>query len=173
MPPIRCLSILEFCRSRIFSRVFGLLFTGLALGPSLGGLVERLSGKSYVIFYIALASHAIAAFVFWFIIPESLFPAQMDAARRAQRVSKQRHWVFGFFAPLAVFAPVAQKDGVTPQKSLKKDWSLTWLALSYAPDTLVFGGMQYWFQYAAGRFNWTGEMVRLPALLRVIHVDCL
>jgi MFS family permease len=161
-------------RSRIFSRVFGLLFTGLALGPSLGGLVERLSGKSYVIFYIALASHAIAAFVFWFIIPESLFPAQMDAARRAQRVSKQRHWVFGFFAPLAVFAPVAQKDGVTPQKSLKKDWSLTWLALSYAPDTLVFGGMQYWFQYAAGRFNWTGEMmgyyISVGAVCRALYL---
>lgn len=91
----------------------------------------------------------------------------MDAARRAQRVSNQGHfssWVFGFFAPLKVFAPVAQKDGVTPQKFLNKDWSLTWLALSYAPDSLAIGGMQFWFQYAAGRFNWTGEMVRLPTL---------
>lgn len=91
----------------------------------------------------------------------------MDAARRAQRVSNQGYflrWVFGFFAPLTVFAPVAQKDGLTPQKLLKKDWSLTWLALSYAPDSLVLGGMQYWLQYAAGRFNFTGEMVCLPAI---------
>ncbi len=141
-----------------------MIFTGVALGPSLGGLAERLSGKPYVVFYIALGSHAITACLFWLIIPESLLPAQMDAARRAQRASNQGRfpsWVFGFFAPLTVFAPVAQKDGVTPQKFFKKDWSLTWLALSFAPDSLVVGGLQYWFQYAAGKFNWTGEMVRL------------
>jgi hypothetical protein len=152
-------------RSRIFSRVHGLLFAGAALGPSLSGLVEHLSGKPYVVFYIALGSHAIIACFFWFIIPESLLPAQMDAARRAKRASNQGHlssWVSNFFAPLTVFAPVTQKDGVTPQKFLKKDWSLTWLALSFAPDSLVAGGIQYWFQYAAGKYNWTGEMVRLP-----------
>ncbi|KAH8985716.1 MFS general substrate transporter [Lactarius akahatsu] len=151
-------------RSRIFSRLLGVLFTGVALGPSLGGLIEHLSGKLYVVFYIALGLHVITACFFWLIIPESLLPAQMDFARRAHRASNQGRfpsWVFGFFAPLTVFAPVARKDGVTPQKSLKKDWSLTWLALSYAPDSLVFGGVQYWFQYAAGRFNWTGEMARL------------
>lgn len=149
-------------RSRIFSRLLGLLFTGVALGPSLGGLAERLTGKSYVVFYIALGAHAVAACFIWFIVPESLLPAQMEAARRAQRASNQGHfssWISGFFAPLTVFAPVAQKEGVTPQKSIKKDWSLTWLALSYALDSLIFGGIQYWFQYAAGKFNWTGEMI--------------
>ncbi|KAH9060380.1 MFS general substrate transporter [Lactarius deliciosus] len=164
-------------RSRIFSRLLGMLFTGMALGPSLGGLAERLSGNPYVVFYIALGSHAIAACFFWLVVPESLLPAQMDAARRAHRASNQGYipsWVFGFFAPLTVFAPVARKDGVTPQKFLKKDWSLTWLALSYAPDTLVVGGMQYWFQYAAGKFNWTGEMIgyyiSLAAVCRALYL---
>lgn len=89
----------------------------------------------------------------------------MDAARRTKRALNQGYfssWVSGFLAPLTVFAPVTQKDGVTPQKFPKKDWSLTWLALSFAPDSLVYGGIQYWFQYAAGKYNWTGEMVRLP-----------
>ncbi|KAI9442746.1 MFS general substrate transporter [Lactarius indigo] len=164
-------------RSRIFSRLLGVLFTGVALGPSLGGLTERLSGNPYVVFYIALGSHVITACFLWFIIPESLLPAQMDAARRAHRASNQGRfpsWVFGFFAPLAVFAPVARKDGVTPQKFLKKDWSLTWLALSFAPDSLVFGGVQYWFQYAAGKYNWTGEMIgyyiSLAAVCRALYL---
>ena len=137
----------------------------MALGPSLGGLAERLSGKPYVVFYIALGLHTVIACFFWFIIPESLLPAQMDAARRAKRALNQGYfssWVSGFLAPLTVFAPVAQKDGVTPQKFLKKDWSLTWLALSFAPDSLVGGGIQYLFQYAAGKYNWTAEMVRFP-----------
>ncbi|KAH9062341.1 MFS general substrate transporter [Lactarius vividus] len=164
-------------RSRIFSRLLGVLFTGVALGPSLGGLAERLSGKPYVVFYIALGSHVVTACFFWLIIPESLLPAQMDAARRVHRASNQGRfpsWLFGFFAPLTVFAPVARKDGVTPQRLFKKDWSLTWLALSYAPDSLVFGGIQYWFQYAAGKFNWTGEMIgyyiSLAAICRALYL---
>ncbi|KAI0248117.1 major facilitator superfamily domain-containing protein [Lactifluus subvellereus] len=149
-------------RSQIFSRFLGLIFTGMALGPSLGGLIERLSGNPYIIFYIALGLHTINTLFLWFIIPESLLPAQMDFAQRAKRAESRGHWsnwIFGFLSPLAVLAPVAHKEGVTPQKALKKDWSLTWLALSYAPDSLVLGGMQYWFQYAAGKFNWTGEIV--------------
>jgi hypothetical protein len=91
----------------------------------------------------------------------------MDAARRVKRASNEGYfssWASGFFAPLTVFAPVAHKGGVTPQKSLKKDWSLTWLAFSFAPDSLVMGGIQYSLQYAAGKYNWTGEMVRLSPL---------
>ena len=168
LPIPTCRSHFEYglCRSRIFSRVHGLLFAGLALGPTIGGLTEHLSGKPYVVFYIALGSHAIIAFLFWFITPESLLPAQMDAARRAKRASNNGHfssWLSGFFAPLTVFAPVTQqKDGVTPQKSLKRDWSLTWLAFSIAPESLVFGGIQFSLVYAVGKYNWTGEMVRVP-----------
>jgi hypothetical protein len=131
----------------------------VALGPSLGGIVERLSGNPFIIFYLALGLHFIHALFLWFVIPESLLPAQMDAARR--RAENKRHWYnrFNFLAPLAILAPVARKEGVAPQQALKKDWSLTWLALSYAPDSLVLGSMPYWFQYAAGKFNWTAEIV--------------
>jgi hypothetical protein len=130
----------------------------VALGPSLGGLAEHLSGNPYLIFYLALGLHAINAFFQWFIIPESLLPAQMDAARRATWSSR----MFSFLGPLAVLAPLPQKGGVNPQKALKKDWSLTWLALSLAPESLVIGSMQYWFQYLIGKFNWSAEMVGTP-----------
>jgi hypothetical protein len=133
----------------------------VAFGPTLGGLVGRLLGNPYSVFYLALGMHAINVLFSWFVVPESLLPAQMDAARRARGGSKGRwfSWVFNFLAPLAVLAPLPQKGSVTPQRALKKDWSLTWLALSFAPESLVFGGMQYWLQYAAGKFNWTGEIV--------------
>ena len=83
----------------------------------------------------------------------------MDAARRAKRASNKGYfssWLSDFFAPLT-----QQKDGVMPQKSLKKDWSLTWLAFSFAPESIVLGGIQYLLLYAVGKFKWTGEMVRL------------
>jgi hypothetical protein len=137
----------------------------MALGPSLGGLAGRLYGNPHIVFYLAFGSHILNALFFWLVIPESLLPAQMDATRRKSRTGSRGHWfkrVFSFLTPLAVLAPVAQKESITPQRVSKKDWSLTWLALSYALDSLLVGAMQYWLQYAAGRFNWTGESVGAP-----------
>jgi hypothetical protein len=137
----------------------------VALGPSLGGIAEHLSGDPYIIFYLALGLHTINALFQWFIIPESLLPAQMDAARRGARRARGRgkgHWpgrLFSFLSPLSVLAPLSTKGGINPQEALKKDWSLTWLALSLAPESLLIGGMQFWLQYAAGKFNWSAEMV--------------
>jgi len=156
----------RFHRSRIFSRFFGLLFIGVAFGPSLGSLAERLTDNPCVVFYLAFALHAIAALFAWFIIPESLLPAQMEATRRTRVEEREGHWfsrMFSFLSPLAVFAPLPQKGGVSPQNALKKDWSLTWLALSFAPESLVVGGVQYWLQYAIGKFNWSAEIVRAPS----------
>ena len=130
-----------------------------------------------MIFYLALGLHIINAVFQWFIIPESLLPAQMDAAWRARAEGNKGHWLsrmFSFLSPLTVLAPLPQKGGVNPQKALKKDWSLTWLALSWVPESFVIGSMQYWFQYAAGQFKWTAEMVGMPlkrtwSILRVVH----
>ena len=135
----------------------------MAFGPSLGGLAEHISGNPYVIFYVALGLHVINALFTWFIIPESLLPAQMDAARRARGGGTKRDWfggMFSFLAPLKVLAPLPQMESVSPQKTLKRDWSLTWVALSYVPESLLLGGAQYWLQYAAAEFNWTAEIVR-------------
>lgn len=127
-----------------------------------GGIASRLSGNPYIIFYLAIGLHTINAFFQWFVIPESLLPAQMDAARRARKGRGKGHRfsrVFSFLGPLSVLAPLPPKGGVNPQEVLKKDWSLTWLALSLAPESLLIGGMQYWLQYAAGKFYWSAEMV--------------
>jgi hypothetical protein len=140
----------------------------LALGPSLGGIAEHLSGNPYIVFYLALGLHTINALFQWLVIPESLLPAQMDAAQRVTRRGRGKgHWfgrVFSFLGPLSVLAPlrVPTKAGVNPQEALKKDWSLTWLALSLVPESLLIGGMQYWLQYAAGKFYWSAEMVGMP-----------
>ncbi|CDO72941.1 hypothetical protein BN946_scf185002.g126 [Trametes cinnabarina] len=68
-------------RSRVFSRYLGLLFTGMAIGPTLGGLAIRLSRTFISVFYIAAGLHLVYAFLIWFVIPESLSPAEMHAAR--------------------------------------------------------------------------------------------
>jgi len=150
-------------RSRIFSRFHGLLFIGVAFGPTLGALAERLYGNPYVVFYLALGLHAVNALFTWFIVPESLLPAQMDAARRT-RGGSGTNWfsrMFSFLSPLAVFVPFPRKGDAPPQEDPKKDWSLTWLALSFAPESLILGGLPYTLQYAVGKFNWSAEIVRM------------
>jgi hypothetical protein len=152
-----------YSRSRIFSRFHGLLFIGVAFGPTLGSLAERLYGNPYVVFYLALGLHAVNALFTWFIVPESLLPAQMDAARRTRRGSGANWFsrMFSFLSPLAVFAPFPRKGDAPPQEDPQKDWSLTWLALSFAPESLILGGLQYTLQYAIGKFNWSTEIVRM------------
>lgn len=156
----------RFRRSRIFSRFLGLFFIGVAFGPSLGSLAEHLTSNPNVVFYLAFGLHAIVALFAWFIIPESLLPAQMEATRRTRVGESEGHRfsrMFSFLSPLVVFAPLSQKGGVSPQNALKKDWSLTWLALSFAPESLVVGSVQFWLQYAIGKFNWSAEIVRVPS----------
>jgi hypothetical protein len=129
----------------------------------LGALAERLFDDPYVVFYLALGLHAINAFFMWFIIPESLLPAQMEAARRTRENEGHRsRRLFSFLSPLEVLAPLPQKGAASPQSALKKDWSLTWLAISFAPESLVMGGGQYSLQYAIGKFYWSAEMVGVP-----------
>lgn len=144
----------------------------MALGPILGGIAERLSGNPNIIFYLAIGLHTINAFFQWFVIPESLLPAQMDAARRARKGRGKDHWfsrIFSFLGPLSVLAPLPPKGGVNLQEVLKKDWSLTWLTLSLAPESLLIGGMQYWLQYAAGKFYWSAEMVGMTLESKLVQ----
>ena len=75
--------------SGIFSRYLGLLFTGTAIGPTLGGLVIRLSGSFISVFFIAGALHLLYALLIWFVIPESLSGPEMRGARARQREEEE------------------------------------------------------------------------------------
>ena len=121
-------------RSRIFSLAIGLMFMGLAAGPTLGSVIIRETGNILSVFYMATGAHFIYAIFVWFILPESLTRRKMVKARQRYaeaRAEEQRQirqgreesglgvWmlmtlksVFGFLSPLAVFAPVKIPAGV-------------------------------------------------------------
>jgi hypothetical protein len=125
-------------RSRTFSLYLGLLFTGVAVGPTLGSLVIRYTHEVISAFELALAMHLLYTFVVWFIVPESLFPRQLARAHRnyanskavtsvATRFSLRR--LFIFVAPLRIFVP-AYTDNSRPFKR-RLDWNLTLLSAAY------------------------------------------
>ena len=66
-------------RSRVFSLQVGLLFVGMAIGPTLGSIIVRttrgvLSPLNNVlsVFYVATVIHILYAMMLWFVVPESL-----------------------------------------------------------------------------------------------------
>lgn len=128
--------------SRVFSLSLGLIFSGMGIGPTLGGLLIRVTGDILSVFYFATLTHFIYAFLIWFIIPESLTQAQRRMSRvkhsHSNTVSRdgQNKWtiwmkrIFGFLSPLSVFMPEVT-TGTNPLKTPRRDWNLTLVAFAY------------------------------------------
>ena len=124
----------------------GLLFTGIAIGPALGGLIIRFTGRFIIVFYISAAIHVIYALLVWFVIPESLSPTDKQDARARHKLDMEEYRashahggllvflkrVFGFLTPLALFFPIDLNKGGNPAKGKRRDWSLFFIAIAYA-----------------------------------------
>ncbi|KAF5358151.1 hypothetical protein D9756_001317 [Leucocoprinus leucothites] len=162
-------------RSRIFSLGLGLMFTGIAIGPTLGSLLIRSTGHILSVFYGAMVVHVLYAILIWFILPQSLslsyrLRARETYARRKRQGASERtdrlsvralllfKRLFSFLAPLAVFAPVIQ-EASNPLKKQKRDWNLTIIGAAYMITISVMGSYNYTFQYAAATFGWTSEIL--------------
>ncbi|OSD08608.1 MFS general substrate transporter [Trametes coccinea BRFM310] len=160
-------------RSRVFSRYLGLLFTGMAIGPTLGGLSIRLSGTFISVFFIAAGLHFIYALLIWFVIPESLSPAEMRAARGRHAAEEETYRaahahggamvllkrMFAFLTPLLLFVPVEIGEGGSPAKGKRRDWSLCLVVAAYGFTISLMGSYVYFMQYIQTFFQWDTEQV--------------
>ncbi|KAF5369159.1 hypothetical protein D9615_009966 [Tricholomella constricta] len=166
----------EATRSRTFSLSLGLLFTGMAIGPTFGGLLIRFSGQLLSVFYAAAAVHLIYAFLIWFVLPESLLKSQMQQSKikydeevRDTALDRERNpavgllvrakRLFAFLLPLTVFLPELKPRGPgdNPLKRKKRDWNLTIVAAVYGLAVSIMGSYTFKFQFAASTFGWTSE----------------
>ncbi|KII88321.1 hypothetical protein PLICRDRAFT_41492 [Plicaturopsis crispa FD-325 SS-3] len=156
-------------RSHTFSTLLGLLFTGIAVGPSIGALLIRAAPNhnAIIVFYFSTLVHICYALFLWTLLPESLTPAYMRAARESRAAAapdhglakRLLHGVFGFLSPLTVLVtPMAV--GANPlKKAPRRDWSLTLVAAAYGFTIMVLGSYPYKFQYATSTFGWTSEII--------------
>lgn len=133
-------------RSRILSLNVGLLFTGMAVGPTLGSFLIRATGQALSVFYAAVICTLLYSFLVWVILPESVTEQQMIRARKKYneldllQASNERErgspwglpsrvrWVSSILSPLTIFLPVSVKssNGIA-----RRDWSLMLLGLAY------------------------------------------
>ncbi|PCH37836.1 MFS general substrate transporter [Wolfiporia cocos MD-104 SS10] len=157
-------------RARTFSLFFGLLFTGMSIGPTLASLFISATGNVLAIFYVAAAMHIVYTVLVWFVIPESLSPSQIARAKKLHsaeisqrkdaqarggwRVSAKR--VFGFLMPLALLVPIVN-DGALKKK--RRDWSLLLLATGSGCVSMLIGAMTSKMQYMTVTFGWSSEQI--------------
>ncbi|KAJ7510054.1 major facilitator superfamily domain-containing protein [Mycena galericulata] len=159
-------------RSRVFSLFLGLVFVGLGIGPSFGGLLVRYSHNLLSVFYVATAIHASYAILVWIALPESLTKAQMLSAsvqyqedqrlladqERTTLLRVQR--LFSFLKPLTLFFPAPVEVG-SSTKGRKWDWNMTLLAMAYGFTVSIMGSLTIKFQYLIAHYGWTSEYVRV------------
>ncbi|KAF9014116.1 major facilitator superfamily domain-containing protein [Cyathus striatus] len=146
----------ESTRSRVFSLGLGLMFTGMALGPTLGGLFIRFTGTTLSVFYATASLHMAYTLLVWTVFPESLSKVHRDRSKTKGGVGLMKR-VFGFLTPLAVFSPSVDEVGTNPLKGKKRDWNLMLMALAYGFTLTLMGSYTPKFQYASAMFGWTSE----------------
>ncbi|KAH7929729.1 MFS general substrate transporter [Leucogyrophana mollusca] len=162
-------------RSRVFSMTLGLMFTGVALGPVLGGLLVRTTGSPLSVFYFAAGLHAAYLIYVGLVVPESLTKSRANGARERHqesvmdrrnvstsamgRVVGLLRGAVSFLSPLAVLLPERVDVKGNPLKKPRRDWSLCFVAASYGFTMMDLGSLTYKFQYAAATFGWSSETV--------------
>lgn len=128
-----------------------------------------------MVFYAAITMDIIFLLLVWLAIPESLLPAQMEAARQEHARDLEAHHLTsgGLLAdvkkallavvePLEIFLPSSESFTVPPVKLPSRSWNLTLIAVAYFPDALIAGASVYYLQYGMAKFGWHSEQVRTP-----------
>ena len=146
-------------RNVAFGYFHAALFTGIAMGPLLGGYVTKWTGTLLTMFYIALGCHLTFLLFLLFAIPESLSKTRQLAAREKYRIHLEElgtaaGWthqigLYNFLAPLKVLYPTG--PGSSP--ALRRN-----LLLLSSIDTVVFGvamgSMSIIVAYIGKVFQW-------------------
>ncbi|CAG7846393.1 SubName: Full=Uncharacterized protein {ECO:0000313/EMBL:CCA73304.1} [Serendipita indica DSM 11827] len=178
-------------RSRVFSLLLGLLFTGMACGPLIGAQLISWSGDLLSVFYLAALVHFTYLLLTIFILPESLTKeraaANTEQARKqaedkklrrqqevwqdmsvVQRILRVLGHVFFFLEPLSIFVPRKRGPGG------RRNWNLLIIAITYGCVALIVGSYQFKFQYANYVYGWTsqqlGTWLSIVGTLRAINL---
>ncbi|CAD0099272.1 unnamed protein product [Aureobasidium mustum] len=165
-------------RNISFGYLHGCLFTGIALGPILGGLIVKATGKILSIFYASLAIHALFILFIAFCVPESLSKRRQQAAQEKHREDKAQtgssDWIdrvraVNILEPLKILWPTG--EGSSP--ALRRN-----LVLLAAVDTILFGvamgSMTIIVIYARYQFNWESfESGVFMSIVNTCRVMCL
>ena len=148
----------ETYRSASFGYLHGCMYTGISLGPILGGIIIKASGNILTIFYVAFVCHFCFICFILTVVPESL-PKESQHAARDQRASSDKNpWrlfinILNIFRPLKIFLPSSSSQKQDRNPSTRRN-----IILLPAIDAIVFGvtlgSASLVVMYSEYRFHW-------------------
>lgn len=163
-------------RARYLSLNLGLMFTGLAIGPTVGSLLIRSTGVIISVFWLTLAVHLLYAVLIFAGLPEPLSQRRMMASRKKYadelrddaedrascstpgwRMRAKR--LFKFLAPLSILLPNFVENDRKPLKTKERDWTLALIAVAYGFTISIISLTPFLFQYATAAFGWSTETI--------------
>ncbi|QRW14710.1 major facilitator superfamily transporter [Ceratobasidium sp. AG-Ba] len=168
-------------RSRWFSLWSGIIFGGMAFGPSLGSLVSDYTKNIMVIFYIMVVFDLIYTIFVGFVLPESMSEESLRRASESKKSARQGTgsvwWkemigkLLKVIAPLAMFFPrVVSRSGTRK----RYDWNPAFIGLAYALHATNSGSYSFKYQYAIKAFAWSstqmGNWLSLLGFTRALHL---
>ncbi|TKX24323.1 MFS transporter-like protein 56 [Elsinoe australis] len=164
-------------RSVAFAMFHGCLFTGIAAGPFLAGLLTKATGTPLTMFYVMLGVHIFFLLFMGFIAPESLSKARQQRAREKHKLAVTHHssdWIDTFrkvnlLEPLKILWPT----GPGSSRDLRRN-----LILLASVDTLMFGiamgSMTVILIYVRFQFGWqTYDSGIFMSVVNTARVLCL
>ena len=151
-------------RAKMFSRIQGILFVGVAIGPAVGSALLRIKPDLLIVFLMSISISAINCLYAFFVIPESLtddIRLERETKRKLARDERaaledsenhnwlQRIWssIMTLLLPLALFMP------------RRRDWRLTYIGIAFFVCMLT-----------VVRLAFTGPSM---VLLTACHRDCI
>ncbi|KAG9079647.1 hypothetical protein FS749_008338, partial [Ceratobasidium sp. UAMH 11750] len=168
-------------RSRWFSLWSGVIFGGMAFGPSLGSLISDYTRNIMVIFYITVAFDLVYIIFVAFILPESMSPEALrnasESRKRAASRLRSSWWreligkLLTVIAPLNMFFPrVVSRSG----SRKRYDWNPAFIGLAFALHATNSGSYSFKYQYALKAFAWSstqmGNWLSLLGFTRGLHL---
>ncbi|KZP29860.1 MFS general substrate transporter [Athelia psychrophila] len=156
-------------RARNYSMLMGLFYAGGAIGPTLGGLLAD-RGSVISPFYGATLLHIIYGCLVWFFVPESTTRRAMADSRyryeeelknaNTERDVNEHLFVrfskaFWYSVPLGIFMPRPIPGPAGTSSTGKRDWNMTYLAISVGLVNIVVGSVSSIYQYALYIFGWS------------------
>lgn len=169
-------------RKVVFGLLHGCLFSGIALGPFLGGYIVKASGEIVTIFYVTLTCHCIYFLFLAFLLPESLTKQRQVAAREKHKtgvlLGHSRTWVSYIYSRLKSsnllgHLRVLYPTGGGSSNALRRN-----LMLLASVDTAMFGvamgSMTVVIIYSEYIFHWGNfETNIFIAIVNIFRVSVL
>lgn len=154
-------------RSKIFSTIQGLVFIGLAAGPSFGGIITSLfTNNTYDLFYVSVLLLAALQCYLVFLCPESLqknnqtvddthVPTLSQLRLKRLSLASIKSYLAKFIkallSPISMFAPR------THMGRASRDYNLTFVGLGLFLYLVSIGIYQIKYLYAKHIYSWSSS----------------